>query len=159
MTLGQRIGVMKDGRLLQIADSMTLYNRPVNRFVAGFIGSPPMNFLEGRVEPGPLRFVHPALELPLDPPAAAKLEPMTGRPVTFGIRPEGIRLAADGFPAAVEVAELMGNEVVLYLKLGTETLVARVPPLAAPRPGDAVRITFDPDRAHFFDAATEAAIN
>ncbi len=160
MTLGQRIGVMKDGKLLQLSDSMTLYNRPVNRFVAGFIGSPPMNFLAGCIEPGPPpRFAHPAAGFSLTPALWAALEPHSGRPVTLGVRPEDIRLTdSGGARAGIEVAEQMGNENILYLKAGDDTLIARVPPDHAARPGDGVNITFNLDRVHFFDAATEAAL-
>jgi multiple sugar transport system ATP-binding protein len=160
MTLGQRIGVMKDGRLQQIADSMTLYNQPVNRFVAGFIGSPPMNFLSGRIEDRtPLRFSHNSFSLDLSPALAGRLAPARGRPVTLGVRPEGITLGSQpGFKAGVEVVEQMGNEVIVYLKMGGDTLIARVPPQGAPRPGDSVTAGFAPDRIHFFDAETELTL-
>jgi multiple sugar transport system ATP-binding protein len=155
MTLGQRIGVMKDGRLLQVADSMTLYNQPVNKFVAGFIGSPPMNFLKGAVESAGsgLCFRHTALSVAL--PAAAKLVHQHRRPVELGVRPEDISLTGDqGCPAGVEVVELMGSEAVAYLRVGDDPLVARLPPRGAPRPGDSVRIALNADRVHLFDQAT-----
>jgi multiple sugar transport system ATP-binding protein len=157
MTLGQRIGVMKDGRLLQVADSMTLYNQPVNRFVAGFIGSPPMNFLTGRVEPGrPPRFVHPTLDFALPPAAAGRL---AAGPVVFGVRPEDIRLAeSGGFAAGIEVAEQMGNENILYLRMGDDTLIARVPPDHRARPGESVQVLFNLDRVYFFDVQSEATL-
>ena len=172
MTLGQRIGVMKDGNLLQIADSMTLYNQPVNRFVAGFIGSPPMNFLAGRIEDGtPLVFSHNSLRLDLPPAIAATLAPARDKPVVLGIRPEGVvlenrdcpaRRALRGtvpcFPAGVDVVEQMGNEVIVYLKAGNDALIARVPPRDAPQPGDSVTVGFAPDHLHFFDAETELAL-
>ncbi|HDQ99811.1 MAG TPA: sn-glycerol-3-phosphate ABC transporter ATP-binding protein UgpC [candidate division WOR-3 bacterium] len=161
MTLGQRIGVMKDGRLLQVADPLTLYNRPVSRFVAGFIGSPPMNFLEGRVEPAPLRFVGEGITLALGERYARPLAPLGGRPVTLGVRPESIGFDAAGrqpVKAGVEVAELMGNETILYLKVGPATLIARVPPRFAPKPGEAVELYFAPEELHFFDPETEAAL-
>jgi multiple sugar transport system ATP-binding protein len=95
MTLGQRIGVMEDGKLLQIADSMTLYNRPVNKFVAGFIGSPPMNFLAGRIDDRtPPGFLSNSLRLELAPALAAPPAPAKGKPVVLGVRPEGIVLGA-----------------------------------------------------------------
>ncbi len=149
MTLGQRIGVMKDGRLLQIADPMTLYNRPANRFVAGFIGSPPMNFLLGRIEPGPV-FRKDSLAIRLSPTGLP--DRLAQGAVHLGVRPEDVVLAdTDGLAAGVDVVEQMGNEVIVYLRLGTETLVARVPPHDAPRPGETVGITLRPDRLHFFD--------
>ena len=161
MTLGERIGVMKDGKLLQISDSMTLYNQPVNRFVAGFIGSPPMNFAPGMLEASGdgLQFKHTEFALPVPPAMVAPLQPVKGGPVTFGVRPENIRLAGEsGIPAHVDFVELMGNESILFLKVGADTLVARVPPQGSPRPGDTVRITFDTDRIHFFDARTDLTL-
>jgi multiple sugar transport system ATP-binding protein len=172
MTLGQRIGVMKDGKLLQIADSMTLYNQPVNKFVAGFIGSPPMNFLFGRVDDKtPPGFSHDSFRFELPPALAAPLAAARGKPVVLGVRPEGIvlengdcpaRRALHGtvpcFPAGVEVVEQMGNEVIVYLKAGSGTLIARVPPQNAPRPGESVSVGFVPDQLHFFDAETELTL-
>ena len=172
MTLGQRIGVMKDGRLLQVADSMTLYNQPANKFVAGFIGSPPMNFFSGRIdEQAPAGFSAGTFRLELAPALAGRLAPFRGKSVVLGIRPEGVvlengdcpaRRSLQGsvpcFPAGVEVVEQMGNEVIVYLKAGDATLVARVPPRDTPRPGESVTVGFMPDRLHFFDAQTEARI-
>jgi multiple sugar transport system ATP-binding protein len=160
MTLGQRIGVMKDGRLLQVADSMTLYNRPVNKFVAGFIGSPPMNFLSGRIDDEtPLGFLHDSFRLDLPPAVATSLAPAKGKPVVLGVRPEGIVIGSQpGLKAGVEVVEQMGNEVIVYLKAGSDALIARVPPQNAPRPGESVAVGFAPDHLHFFDAETELAL-
>jgi multiple sugar transport system ATP-binding protein len=160
MTLGQRIGVMKDGGMLQVADSMTLYNKPINRFVAGFIGSPPMNFLDGSLAPdADLRFVHSLFNTSLPPAFVDRLAATKGKPVTLGVRPEDIRLAgSNGFKVGVEVVEQMGNETVLYLKAGSDSLVARVPPQNAPRPGDAVNVAFELDRIHLFDARTELTL-
>jgi multiple sugar transport system ATP-binding protein len=171
MTLGQRIGVMKDGRLLQVADSMTLYNRPVNKFVAGFIGSPPMNFLSGRIDDKtPAGFSSDSFHLELAPALAGGLAQSRGKPVVLGVRPEGIVLGEGGtvpalglspkpeFRMSVDVVEQMGNEVIVYLKAGGDTLVARVPPQNAPRPGDTVTVGFGPDRLHFFDAVTELTL-
>ena len=172
MTLGQRIGVMKEGKLLQIADSMTLYNQPVNKFVAGFIGSPPMNFLSGRIDDKtPPGFSHDSFRLELAPALSTKLGPARGKPVTLGVRPEGIVLengdcparralrgTVPSFPAGVEVVEHMGNEVIVYLKAGSDTLIARVPPQNAPRPGESVTVGFVPDQLHFFDAQTELTL-
>jgi multiple sugar transport system ATP-binding protein len=160
MTLGQRIGVMKDGRLLQVADAMTLYNQPVNRFVAGFIGSPPMNFLSGRIEPGdPLRFVHPSFTLALPAGINDRLAPAVGRPVVLGVRPENVRIAvAAGIPAVVEVCELMGSEVMLYIRLDEWQLVAKLPPDSARRPGETVNVSFQVEFLHFFDAETEITL-
>jgi len=163
MTLGQRIGVMKDGKLLQVADPLTLYNKPVSRFVAGFIGSPPMNFLEGKVETNPLRFIHPAFTLELLPELDKQLGPVKNKPATLGVRPEDILLDSDHGPkqpirASVEVAELMGNENILHLTVGKDAVTARVPPRHAPKPGSSVDILLNPARLHFFDPGTEATL-
>jgi len=160
MTLGQRIGVMKDGKLLQVADPNTLYNKPVNRFVAGFIGSPPMNFLEGRIEPGqPVRFHHSTFALDLPEPFAVRLQPLLDKPATLGIRPEALHPTPDGeISAVVEVAELMGSETILYLQLGNDTVIARVSPDYPPRPGDSLNFRLAPDKLHFFDPATGLAL-
>jgi multiple sugar transport system ATP-binding protein len=161
MTLGERIAVMKDGKLLQVADPLTLYNSPVNRFVAGFIGSPPMNFLEGRLEDSPLHFVHSDLAVPLSARLAEPLAAIRGSEVTLGVRPEDITLEDDdGMPVRVrvEVTELMGNENILYLRLGRTSLIARVPPRFAPRPGDNINVRFDPEKLHFFHPETEQTL-
>ncbi len=163
MTLGQRIGVMKDGRLLQVADPMTLYNQPVSKFVAGFIGSPPMNFLAGRIEDNPLRFLHATFAINLPDQLREILQRLAGGPITLGVRPENILLDAAPDPtqiirAGVEVAELMGNENILYLRIGDDSIVARVPPRFAPKPGEGVDIHLAPDSLHFFDPETEATL-
>jgi multiple sugar transport system ATP-binding protein len=161
MTLGERIAVMKDGRLLQVADPLTLYNNPVNRFVAGFIGSPPMNFLEGRLDRHPLRFVHPAFTMSLPSGFEDPLTAIEDGRMTLGVRPEDIALGeAEGQPirVTVEVAELMGNENILYLGLGKDSLIARVPPRFAPRPGENIDVRFDRGKLHFFHPETEQTL-
>jgi len=163
MTLGQRIGVMKDGRLLQVADPLTLYNQPVSRFVAGFIGSPPMNFLEGELHGDPLRFVHAGFSLNLPPAVADRLSAAIGGPVSLGVRPEdiladGTRQPGQPLKATVEVAELMGNENILYLGVHGGAVVARVPSRFAPKPGETIDVAFDLDKLHFFDARTELTL-
>ena len=161
MTLGERIAVMKDGKLLQVADPLTLYNKPVNRFVAGFIGSPPMNFLEGRLKPKPLRFVHAAFSMSLPSRFEGPLTAIEHGQVTLGVRPEDIVLdGLEGQPidVNVEVTELMGNENILYLGLGEDSLVARVPPRFAPRPGENIRVRFDPAKLHFFHPESERTL-
>jgi multiple sugar transport system ATP-binding protein len=175
MTLGQRIGVMKDGRLLQVADSMTLHNQPANKFVAGFIGSPPMNFFSGRLEgTSPASFFSDSLRVELPPALSARLAAYQAKSVVLGVRPEGIVLEAQGHDrnpprdsgacpgpslrAGVEVVEHMGNEVIAYLKAGDRTIIARVHPRDAPRPGESLAIGFMPEALHFFDSETEATI-
>jgi len=128
--------------------------------VAGFIGSPPMNFLSGRIERGtPLRFVHPEFSLELPAAFNDRLAPAVGKATVMGVRPEGIRIsAAAGIRTVVEVCEQMGSEVVLYLRLGSDSLVAKLPPDSTRRPGETVDITLPTERIHFFDAQSELTL-
>ncbi|QXD15323.1 sn-glycerol-3-phosphate ABC transporter ATP-binding protein UgpC [Rhodocaloribacter litoris] len=169
MTMGDRIVVLRDGHIQQIDTPLALYNRPANRFVAGFIGSPSMNFVPGRVvREGGLRFQarDGRFALPLDEERARLLRAYVGQPVTLGIRPEDLHVAGSRYvtgPVAeaafpVEVLEPMGNEIFVYARAGEQTLVARVPPQPLPGPGEPVRLAFDLARLHFFDAETEEAI-
>ncbi len=157
MTLGQRIVVLKDGEIQQIDTPMTLYDRPANLFVAGFLGSPAMNLLQGTLVSGDCWTLDlgGGLSLPL---GEACIDPgWTGRGVTVGIRPEHLQ-PADGrqgiFEAQVEVTESVGNEVFLNLRFGPHPLVARIPPQALPPWGASVAMTMAGDRLHFFDPET-----
>jgi multiple sugar transport system ATP-binding protein len=158
MTLGERIAVMKEGRLIQVADPLTLYNRPVNRFVAGFIGSPPMNFFPGIIRSAPLRFVNPFFSLELNADFAGRLQP--DQEVLCGIRPESIQIVQSGpVRARVEVIEQLGNEALAYLKIGDGNCVLRTSPEKAPAAGTTVSLIFDPAALHFFDPKTEDRLN
>jgi|UniRef100_A0A7V3PSV4 multiple sugar transport system ATP-binding protein len=158
MTLGQRIGVMKDGKLVQVADPLTLYNQPVNRFVASFIGSPPMNLFPGIIMSGPLRFVSANFTVELLPALVGQ-----GRPeqkVVLGVRPEHIRIDDAGTVlATVEVNEQLGNEVLVYLKIGTENCIMRTAPAQSLKPGNQVRLSFDRENIHLFDQESELRLN
>jgi multiple sugar transport system ATP-binding protein len=166
MTMGDRIVVMRDGVVQQIASPLDLYHRPANRFVASFVGSPPMNFLPGRLEHADdrLHFVGPAGRLPLDARQSAALSALgPAREVTLGIRPEALLEgeAAVGHPglvARVEVVERMGAETLVHLEAGGVVFIARFGPHAAPRPGDTVSVGCDLSRARFFDAAEGSAL-
>ncbi len=169
MTMGDRIVVLRDGYIQQIDAPLNLYNHPVNKFVAGFIGSPAMNFVEGRVvRRDGLRFVSStnSFELPLVDRLAKLLSSYEGRQVHLGVRPEDLYVAGSAFaPAQVAEAELqlevmepMGNEIFVYTQSGGQEVVARVAPQPLPEPGQPVKIAFDLDRLHFFDFETEAAI-
>ncbi len=165
MTLGDRIAVMKDGRIQQVDAPMDLYHRPANRFVAGFIGSPAMNFLEGRLvrDPG-LVFQDGAVRFPLPESYERSLAGFVDKPLILGIRPESLSEvgpgeAGDGqIPATVEVVEPMGSEVLLYATTGRSQLVSRMPADRMPAIGERVRLSFDLSRAHLFDGASEIAI-
>jgi multiple sugar transport system ATP-binding protein len=164
MTLGDRVVVMKDGRIQQVGAPIEVYGRPANRFVAGFIGAPAMNFLDARiVAEGDSLFVQaPALRLPVDPARRAAVAPHSGQAVTLGIRPEHLALvqeSAGSIRAVVEVIEQLGSEIILETRAGDVPLtVARVEATAALKPGDTVFLGVKPEHLHFFDKATEAAL-
>ncbi|MEO6102102.1 MAG: TOBE domain-containing protein, partial [Pseudoxanthomonas sp.] len=159
MTLGQRIVVLKDGEIQQIDTPMALYERPANLFVAGFLGSPAMNVLQGRL----VRVDGLALELELGaglrvPLGNARVDTeWSGREISVGIRPENLQPGVAGpgsFEAVVEGVEPVGNEVFLNLRHGTQPLVARVPPSTMPAIGDRLTMTLASERLHFFDPQT-----
>ncbi len=168
MTMGDRICVMKDGDIMQVAPPLELYNRPVNLFVAGFIGSPPMNFFKGTIrrDGDRLEFLEQneppiALRVPLTGALANKAAPYAGKNVVLGVRPENVHVAADAatsHAALVELSEPMGAETFLYLTTGASAFIARVPPTSSIEPAQNIRVTFELDKAHLFDAATEAAL-
>jgi len=159
MTLGDRIVVLDAGRVQQIDAPMALYQRPANRFVAGFIGSPAMNFIEGRIATGQFVADDRSLSLPLAGDSTA-LGPVE-RDVVLGIRPEDISIGTNGqptTPVTLELVEPIGSEVFLYTRTGHHQVVARVSPQALPQPGATVNLTFDSSRLHFFDPASGARL-
>ncbi len=163
MTMGDRIAVMKDGVLQQIGAPQELHERPVNLFVAGFIGSPAMNFFPAKVVASGDRVAADAgfASIPLDGKGAAAL----GKDVIVGIRPEDIddlaHAAEDGrmpLDARVEVVEYLGNELQLHITAGASELVARVSTETRTQPGAQIRVGLDLRKLHLFDGATEQAI-
>jgi len=158
MTLGDRIAVMNGGIVEQVGTPLELYDAPANRFVAGFIGSPAMNFVPGRlVRDGGLWFVGKdgAPRIPIDPAREREMGSREGRDVILGVRPEDVSLAVgegSAWPLAVDAVEPMGNETIVYLGAGDAELVARVPPRPVVTPGQTVGALLPPDRLHFFDA-------
>src|SRR5713101_1889060 len=127
MTLAHRVAVMRAGKLQQFDTPLNIYNRPANRFVAEFVGSPSMNFIEGRIDQSARMFVSDGLALKLE---EAQLARLNGRErVTLGIRPENIEVSTtereDWLKASVYVSELMGNETFVFLRLGDQRIVAR----------------------------------
>ncbi|MBV9826664.1 MAG: sn-glycerol-3-phosphate ABC transporter ATP-binding protein UgpC [Alphaproteobacteria bacterium] len=166
MTLGDRVVVMRDGRVQQVGDPMELYNQPANRFVAGFIGSPAMNFAPVRLaaENGSLWAEGDGMRVKVPAPIAPRLGAHAGKPVTLGVRPEDMRIARDGDPAdlnvnaAVEVVERLGSEILLDVAVGGTTMVASVEPTAPTKVHEKLRLALNPDRIHFFDNETEAAL-
>jgi multiple sugar transport system ATP-binding protein len=169
MTMADRIAVMNVGVLQQVGSPQDLYERPVNRFVAGFIGSPEMNFLEATVRRegeslqldfgGGTRIVPQAEDV-------AGLAPYEGKPVVIGIRPEHIHdrdhvpRTVDPAPveAQVDVLERMGNETFLHLKHGDTPLLARVDPHTTAEPDQTVQVVFDASELYAFDPDTDASI-
>ena len=173
MTMGDRICVMKDGNIMQVAEPLTLYHHPENLFVASFIGSPPMNFFKGIVEPdnGRLIFVEAgndgmALRLALGDALSKKAAAHTGRPLVFGIRPENVTdvlTAGEADPGRtaevqIDVVEPMGAETCLYLDTGAHSFVARVRSTDRFEPNHRLKVFFDVEKAHLFDAATEQVL-
>jgi len=168
MTIGDRIAVMKDGLIQQTADPMCLYNSPVNRFVAGFIGSPPMNFIHGRIvkKDSKFYFNEGNFQVKVVDPMAGRMAPYLGREVIFGIRPEDIydKLFISEAPpentikAACEVIEPMGPESYLYLNTGNSSLVAKVSGHNKPAVNQDMGLVFDMAKAHFFDKDTDNTI-
>jgi multiple sugar transport system ATP-binding protein len=168
MTMGDRIVVMNKAAILQVADPLTIYDHPANRFVASFIGSPPMNFLTGTIERSnaSMSFVQGTLRLRVVDEMAARLATYEGAEVCFGIRPEDLydKLFITEAPeecvvtSTVELVEPLGAEVYLHLKVGQATLIARVGPHDRPEVNQDIDLVFDMGKAHFFDPATQAAI-
>jgi len=169
LTMADRICVLKSGVLQQIDNPTSLYNDPVNVFVAGFIGSPSMNFFSGTIT-GDLNEMHldaGSVRLRIPQYQVEQLgQKSIGRKVIFGVRPEDIhhpQYKPTGFEeqlidAVVDVTELMGNEIFVYLQVGDQSCIARVDPRADMRPGDKVKMALNNDKIHIFDQETEQAI-
>jgi multiple sugar transport system ATP-binding protein len=166
MTLGDRVVVMRDGWVQQVGDPMELYNEPANRFVAGFIGSPAMNFAPVRIEAenGGLWAVGDGIRLKVPASMANRLGGHAGSEVTLGIRPEDLHIASASDPgdltldAVVEVVERLGSEILLDIAVGGVTMVASVEPTATAKVHEKLRLGVNPHRIHFFDDRTENAI-
>ena len=167
MTMGDRIVVMKDGVIQQVAEPIDLYDNPKNMFVAGFIGSPPMNFFKGTIEQRPtgLWFTEDGkgFGIHIDDEIARKLTGHLGKPVIFGSRPEDINekthasfaKADQTIFASVEVVEPMGAEVYIYLTTGRHSFVSRVSGHQRAEIGQKLEMAFDMKKCHFFDATSE----
>lgn len=168
MTMGNRIVVMKDGIIHQVADPISLYNNPVNKFVAGFIGSPPMNFINGKVikKDGKFFFKESDFSVKIAEDMYGKISQYEEKDIIFGIRPEDIydklfvaEASVDNtVKAVVEIVEPMGAEVFLYIIAGKNSLLARVGARDNPEVGQDIDLVFDTSRAHFFDKDTEEII-
>jgi len=168
MTMGDRIAVMKDGTLHQLADPMTIYDKPKNKFVAGFIGFPPMNFLYGRVikKDGRIYFDEGKIQVKLIEEMHDKIRPYLDKEIILGIRSEDIydKLFVSEAPpdnvvrVTCEVVEPMGSEVYLHLNTGKHTFIARVGAHDRPEVNRDMDLVFDMSKVHFFDKNTEETI-
>lgn len=168
LTLGDRIVVMKNAAIQQVSYPINLYEHPNNKFVAGFIGSPPMNFLRGQIttENGEYFFAAKNIKLRILPQHNAKVASYGRREVIFGIRPEDIYdkiFAQDARPeftitATVEIVEPMGADIYLYLCAGDNSFVARVTNQDTAQANQDLQLVFDMSKAHFFDPDTEEAL-
>src|SRR6187431_3417343 len=157
MTMADKIVVMHDGIVEQMGSPLELYDKPENQFVAGFIGSPAMNFLKGQVKSnGSAGFVGPnGVKLPLAS-APANSE---GRPAVYGVRPEHFTIADDGAEAEIVVVEPTGSETQVFAKLGGEQVVAVFRERHQFNPGDKIRLKPNPALVHLFDETTGKRLN
>ncbi len=168
MTMGDRIAVMRNGVVQQVADPISIYDNPKNKFVAGFIGSPPMNFMNGRIikKEGRLYFDEGKIKVKIVEDMYKKLLSYEGRDIIFGIRSEDIydKLFVSEAPpenivrVICEVFEPMGSEVYLYLNTGKHTFIARVGAHDRPKVNQDMDLVFDMSKVHFFDRDTEETI-
>ena len=171
MTMGTRIAVLRDGMLQQIDAPQVLYDHPTNMFVAGFIGSPSMNFVDATLEGTPDNMVVNcgSFKVPVPPSHAPKLTSVLGKECFFGIRPEDMyepkyappEVTGSGIDARmrarVDVTEPLGAEIYLYLLAGEKQLIARVDPRTRAEVGDEVEMLLDVSKLHIFDRQTQEA--
>ena len=167
MTMGDRIVVMKDGIINQIDTPLNIYNYPNNLFVAGFIGSPSMNFVNGNiVENGNVEFISDDKSFTINLPfkISHELRKYINKPVVLGIRPEDIHAEPDNnltlqkYKAKLEVAEPMGNETVLHFVLSSSQFIARFPAIEKPQPGTDINFYIDLAKLHLFSLEDGRAI-
>jgi multiple sugar transport system ATP-binding protein len=165
MTMGDRIVVMRDGVIQQIGTPLALYNTPVNRFVAGFIGSPPMNIMKVNLKEsgGGLVIEEAGFQIEVAAAHQDRLRSHVGRDLFMGIRPEDLTYAegarGGAITASVDVVEPLGAETHIYLTVGSNQLIARVGPEVDVRVGTEIALSPNMDRVHYFDLETEASLN
>ncbi len=170
MTMGDRIVVMKDGVVQQVDTPQNLYDGPCNMFVAGFIGSPQMNFMEGVLKKSgdvfSIDLSGATIALPTEKTNGGKLDAYVGKTIKMGIRPEDLkdddefleRHPNTHLETEVEVSELMGAEIYLYMTYKGQNIMARVSSSSAARPGSKVTIAMDAHKIHLFDPETELTL-
>ncbi|MEO0136190.1 MAG: sn-glycerol-3-phosphate ABC transporter ATP-binding protein UgpC [candidate division WOR-3 bacterium] len=157
MTLGEKVVVMNNGRIQQISDPLTLYRKPANKFVAGFIGTPPMNFLSGviREDRDSVKFINKEFTLPLNQDFAR----FKDREVIMGFRPNDF---TDGpgieFKIKVEIIEPVGEEIYVYGKINNLTIQAKVPSFYKPKIDEILILRMPPEKIYLFDGQTENAL-
>lgn len=172
MTMGDKIVVMKDGIIQQADRPINIYNAPRNMFVAGFIGSPQMNFIEVDVIEGEdkiLRLIFQGQEIKLSESESAFIRDKNyiGKSLILGIRPEDVSiskihdesLGKDGIEAVIDVAEMMGSDIFLYIKIESIDIISRINSDMVVESGEKVRVSFNTDKIHLFDKDTEESIS
>ncbi|MBI5399389.1 sn-glycerol-3-phosphate ABC transporter ATP-binding protein UgpC [Candidatus Saganbacteria bacterium] len=168
MTLGQRVAVILNGELQQLASPLTVYEKPTNRFVAGFIGSPPMNFVAGLIMRKDDDYLFQTASFAIKVPAdlAPFLADYVGKEINFGIRPEDIWdvISSDwikervSFESTVDFREIIGAETYVYVHVGKVALTSRVNGLCDAAPGSKFNIVINLRKIHFFDPITQKAV-
>ena len=168
--MATRIVVMKDGLIQQVDTPQNLYDKPCNMFVAGFIGTPQMNFINGALRKAGsdvyFDFDGVSIKLPAEKASAPEIADYIGQEVIVGLRPEAIsdqESAVEANPDTslevdVDVTELMGAEIYLYLNIGETNMIARVSSRSQSRAGQKIKVAFDMSRFHIFDKDTERCI-
>jgi multiple sugar transport system ATP-binding protein len=159
MTMGDRIVIMNGGRIMQVGTAMDVYNKPASRFVAGFIGTPPMNFFDGEITREGVVLTG-GISLPV---SRAMRPELSGRKVVFGLRPEHIALQngradAAKVPSVVEVVEPLGHRTIITARTPAGVLQFEAESMPGLKPGDHADLFFDLARAHLFDQADECAL-
>ena len=162
MTMGQRLAVMKEGKIQQVGTPLEIYARPANLFVAQFVGTPPMNLLPATVRGAGGSVEMARFTLPVPAALRQAAAALDGREVVVGIRPENLSAASDGrdaggstVPSEVEVVEPLGNEVVVHVRVGDALLIAKLSPDRVPSAGERLALAVEVDRLHLFDAQTQ----
>ena len=167
MTMGDKIVVLNEGVIQQVDSPLNLYNDPANLFVAGFIGSPAMNFIRGELaQNGKLQFRSDDIQFTLPDKMASKLEKHQSRKVVLGVRPENIhdikslhnKGTSEAQNISIDVVEPIGNEIFIYFNAGNQNFCMRTAPEQIYHPNDRIRIGFDLEKLYFFDPATESRI-
>jgi multiple sugar transport system ATP-binding protein len=166
MTMATRIVIMKDGVIQQVGTPKEVYDKPLNVFVGGFIGSPAMNFFRGKLSERTLEIGEAKISIPEGKMKVLREQGYVGKDIIFGMRPEDIHdeqifieaSVGSTFTFNVEVAELTGAEMMIYAQLSGQEFVARIDSRTTAKAHDKIELAFDMNKAHFFDADTEARI-